>query len=180
VSPLTRLAAFNFIILSLEKSFGTAYFLSSTVSASDTALKDITISGVGTLNFSIGETSISGISLAQFSGTSTVTIDATSNVNLTGGTGADTLQFGSTFNADTVNGGAGTDTLLAGLDGIVNLGRVTNVEVGTFSATGGFEADASGSTFTTINVVDVAAAAIALTMLCAFLNFLEKVRKKVF
>jgi hypothetical protein len=130
-----------------------------TVSASDTALKDITISGVGTLDFSIAETSISGISLAQFSGTSTVTIGAASNVNITGGTGADTFKFGSTFNADTVNGGAGTDTLLAGLDGIVNLGRVTNVEVGTFSATGGFEADASGAAFATINLVDIDAAA---------------------
>jgi hypothetical protein len=135
-----------------------------TVSAADSALKDITVSGVGTLEFSVSETSISGLSLAQFSGTSTVTLGAASDVRLIGGTGADTFKFGSTFNGlDTVNGGAGSDSLSAEIAGIVSFGNVSNVE--TLNATGGstLVADLNGASFSTINLLQVSGASTDVT-----------------
>jgi hypothetical protein len=130
----------------------------ATVSAADSVLRDITISGVGALNFSVSESSISGLSLAQFSGSSDITLGANSSVLLTGGTGADTLRFGTTFNGlDTVNGGAGTDVLLADIGGLVGFNNVSNVETGSFTASSTLVADASGASFTTIDLQIVGA-----------------------
>ena len=129
---------------------GTTYVA---ISAGDTALKDVTVSGVGTLSLDIAETSLSGLSLAGFSGTSTVTLGAASNVNLTGGAGNDTFKFGSTFNGlDKVDGGAGTNVIEATLSGIVGFTNVKNVQTGNFNVGGTTVADASGTSFSTLNI----------------------------
>jgi hypothetical protein len=123
------------------------------VSDTGTALKSISVSGNGTLTLSTTE-AVTGVSLANFSGTSTVTIGGTSDVTVTGGIGNDTIAMGATYNGqDAINGGEGTDTLTASVAGVLSMTNVENVETGTFNATGNaVVANMSGASFTTINL----------------------------
>lgn len=61
-------------------------------------------------------------------GTNTVNASATANFNVTGGTGADSLSFGTALTAnDTFNGGAGSDTLTV-TGAATGSANITNVE----------------------------------------------------
>jgi Ca2+-binding RTX toxin-like protein len=110
---------------------------------------------------------------------------ATQAQTLTGGTGADTFNFGSgtttqdsLSTAETVNGGAGNDTLfisnsVAGVTAELNLnaGKVTNVENVTLGTASGLSADTAqifaltitDITLTTVQTVAISGAAITDT-----------------
>ncbi len=123
---------------------GGAARLSRLASESATAtsvLKSITITGDKNLDVGIdaaGGTAIdfasSGtVNAAAFTGALNLNLASADNITVTGGTGNDRLAFGGTLNAtDSVDGGAGTDTLAANLfsDVVAAVGasRISNIE----------------------------------------------------
>jgi len=116
-------------------------------------LKTVNVAGQGTLTFNTDE-AVTGVSFANFSGTTSVTFSGTSDVTVTGGAGNDTINMRGSFNGqDTINGGDGTDTLTASVAGVLSMNNVKNVETGTFKASGNaLIANMSGASFTTVNL----------------------------
>jgi len=108
------------------------------------SLANVAVSGNGTLTLTTNDT-VSAINLSQFSGTTTTTVSAASNLSFTGNTGNDTVVFSlqNLTSADTLSGGAGTDTLRASLDG-AELKNVSNFETGNFAVSAAVDSNFSG------------------------------------
>jgi len=113
------------------------------------SLANVAVSGNGTLTLTTNDT-VSAINLSQFSGTTTTTVSAASNLSFTGNTGNDTVVFSlqNLTSADTLSGGAGTDTLRASLDG-AELKNVSNFETGNFAVSAAVDSNFSG--FSTVS-----------------------------
>jgi len=120
---------------------------------SASTVKTINVAGNGTLTLNTDE-AVTGVSFANFSGTTAVTFSGSSDVTVTGGAGDDTINMRGSFNGqDVINGGEGADTLTASVAGVLSMSNVDNVETGTFKASGNaFIANMSGASFTTVNL----------------------------
>jgi len=125
---------------------------------SASTVKTINVAGNGTLTLNTDE-AVTGVSFANFSGTTAVTFSGSSDVTVTGGAGNDTINMLGTYNGqDVINGGDGTDTLTASVVGVLTMNNVKNVETGTFRASGNaLIANLSGASFTTVNLNDQSA-----------------------
>jgi len=114
--------------------------------------KTIDIDGEGTLTIVAINNGISAIDTTGFtSGAVAVTVSAASVLSYSGGAGNDTLTLSDVAtltSADTLRGGAGTDTIVAVLDSGSDLDNVTGFERGTFSAGDAVTENFSG--FTTL------------------------------
>jgi len=113
-------------------------------------LRTINVSGSGALYMATDDL-VTGFNAAGFNGGVQITFNGASDVNAIGGSGNDTFLFGTTFgNADSVDGGAGTDTIRATIAGFNRNLNTTNVEnaVLTFSDAAGGDVNASASTVT--------------------------------
>lgn len=100
---------------------------------------NVSISGGGALWVDVGAQA-SAINAADFTGSSIILIRSDSRDQvITGGASADTINFGTAGhlnNSDTINGGAGSDVLVAGLSGSqLRFTNITNVETLRASAT---------------------------------------------
>ena len=113
-------------------------------------LRTINVSGSGALYMATDDL-VTGFNAAGFNGGVQITFNGASDVNAIGGSGNDTFLFGTTFgNADSVDGGAGTDTIRATIAGFNRNLNTTNVEnaVLTFSDPAAGDVNASASTVT--------------------------------
>jgi len=114
-----------------------------------------TITGTGNAAL-ISDDKISTFDASAAQGNIDMTFEA-ANVDVTakGGAGNDTFRFGTTIDtADTVDGGAGTDSVTMTIGTLARTLNTTNVEVATvaFTTDGGATLNASGSTVTTFNL----------------------------
>jgi len=131
----------------IDTSAAAVTTLNLTVSGSQTITGEVTYLGSSTTAYSVSgqgrvvldldnnesNVSISSISYAGFSGTSRTLVSSTSQLSFTGGTGNDKLTLageGTLTTADTLVGGAGTDTLVLNLD---------NLAASAFQSVSGFE-----------------------------------------
>jgi len=117
-------------------------------------VKTYTISGAGNGIITTDDT-ITSFNAADASGTLDVTFNGTSNVVAVGGAGNDTFRFGSTYsNGDSIDGGAGTNTVTLTMGSFNRNLATTNVQSATvtYSETAGGTLNASGSTVSTINL----------------------------
>lgn len=108
---------------------------------------------------------LSSLNMSGFSGTSRVFLSGRFDTTIVGGAGNDTFEFGTALsNGDVINGGNGTDTIVATLGGAAVRVSATNVEVATISfddAAGG-ELDLSGAqSITTLGLLDTTGSAVA-------------------
>jgi hypothetical protein len=123
-----------------------------------TSLKTITLAGDSDLTLPAFSTTVTSMSAAAATGDMAVTF-AGGNVTATGGAGADTFSFGTTFNDDdTVDGGAGTDILaITGTNASINVGA-TSIETLNVTSTGTDSDDSvldldDLTTLTTVNAI---------------------------
>jgi len=123
-----------------------------------TSLKTVTLAGDSDLTLPAFSTTVTSLSAAAATGDMAVTFGG-GNVTATGGAGADTFAFGTTFNDDdTVDGGAGTDILtVTGANGTTNVGA-TSIETFNATSTGTATDDSTFdlddlSTLTTLNAI---------------------------
>jgi len=78
-----------------------------------TDVATITVAGAGSVDFGQVGTTVETFNASASTGAITVDVSSTTNVAVTGGSGNDQFIFGTSFTADdTVNGGAGFDTLI--------------------------------------------------------------------
>jgi hypothetical protein len=113
-----------------------------------------TVTGTGNAALITNDT-ITSFNAAAAQGKIDVTFQGASDVVAKGGAGNDTFRFGTTIsNGDSVNGGAGSDTVELTIGGFSRNLNTTNVEVAsiTFSDNAGGSVNASGSTVTTYNI----------------------------
>jgi len=114
-----------------------------------------TISGAANAVLVTDDT-ITSFDASQASGNIDVTFQGVSDVTAKGGAGNDTFRFGTTFaNGDSVDGGAGTNTITATIGGFNRNLATTNVQTAsiTFNDDAGGTVNASASTVATYNVV---------------------------
>jgi len=123
-----------------------------------TSLKTVTLAGDSDLTLPAFSTTVTSLSAAAATGDMAVTF-AGGNVTATGGAGADTFAFGTTFNDDdTVDGGAGTDVLsITGTNASINVGA-TSIETLNVTSTGTATDDSvldldDLTTLTTVNAI---------------------------
>jgi hypothetical protein len=122
------------------------------------SLKTVTITGDADLTLPAFATTVTSYSAVGATGDMAVTF-AGGNVTATGGDGADTFAFGTSFtDDDTVNGGAGTDVVsLTGIDGTKNI-QGSSIETlnltdsGVVTHTNTYDVD-DFSTLTTLNLI---------------------------
>lgn len=142
---------------------GTNY---ATINASAT---NINFSGAGALT-AIVDTSdqTSALSLANYSGTASVTLTGSTLLAVTGGAGNETIKFNdASFDGDAVDGNGGTDTLNVALSGdkTANFSAVSDVENLSFRASGStVTLDFSGLSITDTVTLTNATAAVDLSL----------------
>jgi len=113
-----------------------------------------TITGSGNASLVTDDT-ITSFDASAAQGSIDITFQSASEVTAKGGAGNDTFNFGTTLsNSDSVDGGAGTDTITATIGGFNRNLRTTAVETATitFNDDNGGAVDASGSTVSTLNL----------------------------
>jgi hypothetical protein len=141
--------------LSIEAAAALSSDQKYTISELDASgLKTLNISGVSALDLGAGLTGLNSSALttvnaASLSGALTLDVsDTAADIAVTGGSGNDTLVFGSSLNnKDTVDGGSGTsDSLSATIDGLTSTTGVlsiTGVETLNLTATAAATIDAT-------------------------------------
>jgi hypothetical protein len=113
-----------------------------------------TITGTGNAALQTDDT-ITSFDASAAAGNIDITFDGASDVVAKGGAGNDTFRFGTTYsNADSVNGGAGTDSVLLTIGSFNRNLNTTNVESATvnFVDASGGDLNGSGSTVATYNL----------------------------
>ena len=127
----------------------------NTVKVTSSTLTGITVTGDQNLTLTEGTTNtLTSVNAKDFTGKLTFTTDDVTSIAVTGGSANDAITLGTTYSAaDTIDGGAGTDTLtVAGstVTSETSLKNVTGVE--TLALTGAstvvLAADVSATTFT--------------------------------
>jgi len=109
-----------------------------------------TITGNGSAVLFTDDTLIS-VDASGYAGSLDITLNGASDVVAKGGAGNDTFRFGETYtNADSFDGGAGTDSIAATIGAFNRNLNTTNVEAATltFSEAAGGDVNASASTIT--------------------------------
>lgn len=139
----------------------------------------ITISGAGTLYATGVESTVTTVNASAYAGSLTLNLNTGAAVTVTGGASADRINFGAAGGLttdDVVDGGAGTDTLVATLStSRLNLSNVDNVENfdATFAGVTGL-VDASGASLSTLNVrADVASEIAVRNLTVSTVNLLD-------
>lgn len=114
-----------------------------------------TVTGTGNAALITNDT-ITSFNAAAAQGNIDATFEGASEVVAVGGAGNDVFRFGSTYtNSDSVDGGAGTDTVVATIGAFNRNLNTTNVEAATlaFTVDGGAAFNASASTVATYSLV---------------------------
>jgi len=107
---------------------GTAYL---SIEAGDT-LRTVNYSGNAALTLTTDEL-LTSFNASGLTATSDFTFSGTSDLAFNGGAGNDTIRLGGTIsNGDSINGGGGTDTVVASISGDVSL-NATSIEVATLT-----------------------------------------------
>jgi len=125
----------------------------------------ITGSGKGFLNTN---DTITSFDASATTGNVDMTFSAVSDVVAVGGQGDDTFRFGANYNnSDSMNGGAGNDTIALTVGSFNRSLNTTNVENATitFTQSGGGELNASASTVLAYTLVAGTSNAVSLTQL---------------
>jgi len=105
-----------------------------TIDDSEGTLESAEITGAQalTIAFTSTGTDFATVDASAATGAVTLTLSTTSDVTVTGGTGADTIALGTTLTSDdTIDGGAGSDTLTFSMTTGTVAPTVTNVEKAT-------------------------------------------------
>jgi hypothetical protein len=113
-----------------------------------------TLTGNGTSYLQTDDT-LTSFDASAVTGNTDVTFNGASNITVTMGSGDDKVRLGSNLsNSDSVDGGDGSDTVFAQVNGFSRSLNTTNVETATltFGANAGGTVNATGSTVTTVNV----------------------------
>lgn len=104
----------------------------NSITLADNRHKTVNVTGDKnlTLAFTDGSNSTTRVDASSFTGNLTLSGLGTTNINITGGTGADTVTAANIDALDTINGGSGTDTLRTGTAlTAANAVNITNFEV---------------------------------------------------
>jgi Ca2+-binding RTX toxin-like protein len=119
------------------------------------AMTSITVSGDKNLTLTEGTTNtLTSVNAKDFTGKLTFTTDDNTSIAITGGSGSDSLTLGGTYSsADTIDGGAGVDTLKvtgSTVTSETSLKNVSSIEtlVLTGASTVALTANVSATTFT--------------------------------
>ncbi len=114
-----------------------------------------TVTGTGNAALITNDT-ITSFNAAAAQGNIDATFEGASEVAAVGGAGNDVFRFGTTYtNSDSVNGGAGTDTVAVTIGAFNRTLNTTDVETATvaFTVDGGATLNGSASTVATYNLV---------------------------
>lgn len=132
----------------------------SRLTVSGAAATTFTVGGAGTFTLSDSADTVSAISYAGFSGTTTTTVGA-SNLVFTGGAGNDTLTITGLTSADSLQAGAGTDTLVATVENLPDSLKLVSgfetAKVSLSSGTNSFSLASGGNTLTTVEITAMSA-----------------------
>jgi len=133
---------------------------SNSITLADNRHKTINVTGDKNLTLALtdGSNSTTAVAATAFTGALTLSGLGTTNINISGGTGADTVTAANIDANDTINGGEGTDTLKTGTAlTAANAIKITNFEVLEVTANGTTQIASAVVGATTLSVNDATA-----------------------